>query len=308
MGFQDTFMNALKARYIETVGVREFGGTASKMQSPYYLKHLEDNLITPMSDQHVSEYGEGNGSELDGKMKALRSSSAMTFNLFGNGPVQLNGAYGLPAGTYTVEYEHQLPTLKGNPHPANLDAKLEDADVGAVIYCEMKLAEWILNKAGGLHTQYLESGSYLIPDTQAAVFREAFASLCDDLEATNGKLPPKLTRYDAFQMLKHLLAIYTESHRRAEAEETLPNRTFLLNCVWEMDNPEKLGKYAAKYRSMETEEHDQFALFKSALTPVSKMFSALGTELSVCYLPLSCLLECIELEASHRKALERYIV
>ena len=125
MSFQEAFMDTLKSRYVGTVGDREFGGTRSKAQAPYYLKRLEDNLVMPMSKQHVAEYGRGSGSELDGKMKALRSSSAMTFNLLGNGPVHLNGEYDLPAGTYAVEFEHQLPTLARNPRPANLDAKLE---------------------------------------------------------------------------------------------------------------------------------------------------------------------------------------
>ena len=81
--------------------------------------------------------------------------------------MKLNGRNGLSEGTYAVEYEHQLPTLASNPHPANLDAKLEREDGETVIYCEMKLAEWILNKAGGLRPQYLEAESYLIPEAPA---------------------------------------------------------------------------------------------------------------------------------------------
>lgn len=38
-----------------------------------------------MDLRHAEQYGRGSGRELDGKMRALRSSSAMTFSLIGNG-------------------------------------------------------------------------------------------------------------------------------------------------------------------------------------------------------------------------------
>lgn len=308
MSFQDSFMDALKRRYTEVVGEREFGGAASKAQGPYYLKRLEDNLVMPMDETHVAEYRRGSGGELDGKMKALRSSSAMTFNLLGNGPVRLNGDNLLPKGTYTVEFERQLPTLAGNPHPANLDALLVSEDAGTAIYCEMKLAEWILSKAGCLRPQYLESGSYLIPEAPASVFREAFASLCDGRADRSGRLLPKLKRYDAFQMLKHLLAIYSEATLMEEAGERLPKKIMLLNCVWEMQNPETLGRYEAKYRALEAEEHAQFREFEGAVRPVAKLFAEMGIGFAVRYLPFAKMRDSMDLEAFHGQALERYVV
>lgn len=301
-------MEALKRRYIEVADLHEFGGAASNVQGPYYLKRLQDNLAMPMDDRHIAEYGRGSGGELDGKMKELRSSSAMTFNLLGNGPVKLSGAHGLPEGTYAVEFEHQLPTLAGNPHPANLDAKLESENGDTAIYCEMKLAEWILNKASGLRKQYLEAGSYIVPEFAATAFREAFAALCAGRADSSGRLAPKLPRYDAFQMLKHLLAIYAEANRKANAEEPLPKRIILLNCVWEMENPDKLGRYEAKYRKLEAEEHAQYREFTETVKPLSKLFAEVGTEFDLRYLTFSEMRDSLELEAAHRKALDRYIV
>ena len=308
MSFQEEFMETLKRRYVETVGEREFGGTRSKTQAPYYLKRVEDNLVMPMSEQHVAEYAHGSGGELEGKMKSLRSSSAMTFNLLGNGPVKATGAHGLPAETYSVEFEHQLPTLEGNPHPANLDAKLESENGETVIYCEMKLAEWILNKAGGLRAQYLEAEDYLIPTGSAAAFREVFAALCDDGESGSATRKPKLDRYDAFQMLKHTLAIYTEMHRKTQAGEPSPKQVMLLNCVWEMSNPETLGRYEAKYRALEAEERAQFREFEGAVEPVAKLFVEMGVEFAVRYLSFAKMRDSVDLEAFHRQALERYVV
>ena len=324
-------MDTLKTRFIASAGEREFGGVNSRTQAPYYLARLQDNLVAPMSQQHVDEYARGSGGELDGKMRALRSSSAMTFNLLGNGPVELNGAHGLPADRYAVEFECQLPTLAGNPRPANLDARLESTNGDSVIYCEMKLAEWILNKAGGLREQYLEPEGYLVPTVAANVFCEVFASLCeggnraggpderykiDRRDARSGhdrpsrpeRLAPRLVRYDAFQMMKHLLAIYTEASRRAEAAEPLPKRVILLNCVWEMTHPEKLGRYEAKYRKLEAEEHAQYQEFSEAVKPLAQLFADIGIEFDLRYLTFTEMLDSLELKTDHRKALDRYIV
>ena len=301
-------MEAMKSRYIETAGGHEFGGVNSPSQAPYYLKRIEDNLVMPMDDKHVAEYGAGTGDELEGKMKSLRSSSAMTFNLLGNGPVRLNGANGLPAETYTVEYEHQLPTIKGNQNPANLDVKLESVGSETVVYCEMKLAEWVFHGASGLRSPYLDADNYLIPEPQAAAFIEIMESLCADEAGSSDRIKPKLGCYDAFQMMKHLLAIYSEFHRKAAAKEKLPERAMLLNCVWEMAHPEKLGRYEAKYRGREAEEHAQYEQFAKAVAPVVKLFAELGCEFTVRYITFAEMRDALELRSEHRKALERYIV
>ena len=109
-------------------------------------------------------------------------------------------------------------------------------------------------------------------------------------------------------MLKHLLAIYTEANRKACAEEPLPRRIILLNCVWEMENPEKLGCYEAKYRALEAEEHAQYREFAEAAEPLSKLFAELGIEFELRYLTFAEMRDSLELEATHRNALDRYIV
>lgn len=308
MSLQEALLNALKDRFKETAGTKEFGGCASASQKPYYLARLEDNLVVPMNESHIAEYSRGSGGELDGKMKSLRSSSAMTFNLLGNGPIALYGTHGLPAGTYSVEFEHQLPTLANNPRPANLDAKLEHANASTIIYCEMKLAEWILGKASMLRKQYLEPDSYLIPETPATVFVKAFASLCQGTPNDDGTIAPKLSRYDAFQMMKHTLAIYTEMHRRMAAQEPLPKRIILLNCVWEMTNPSTLGRYESTYRARETEEHEQYRVFKKTIMPIVQLFAGLGIGFEAQYLSFEQMRDAMDLSRAHRQALERYIV
>ena len=308
MPLHDALVQALKDQFIKVVGEKVFGGCTSETQKPYYLARLDDNLAMPMSEQHIVEYNQGSGGELDGKMKSLRSSSARTFNLLGNGPVTLNNSESLPAGTYVVEFEHQLPTLVNNPHPANLDAKLESEDGKTIIYCEMKLAEWLLGKASGLREQYLKTDNFLIPEGSAKEFRKVFASLCDGQPSKDGKYAPALPRYDAFQMLKHALAIYTEMHRKKTSKEAFPEKIVLLNCVWEMSNPAKLGRYESAYEKRQTEEHEQFRLFLDAAKSTAELFEELDIDFGIRYLTFAQMRDALDLDADHRKGLERYIV
>jgi len=91
----------------------------------------------------------------------------MTFNLLGNENAKVNTMGTLPQGEYKVFYEYQLPTLTGNPNPANLDARLRSVDFRRDIYCEMKMPEWISNGLGTLRGAYLEPD---IPQAEAQTF------------------------------------------------------------------------------------------------------------------------------------------
>ena len=94
-------LSLLKARFEAAGGasryqVGEAGRDVSARQ--FYLARLEDNLVRPLSARHRAEYARGSGGELEGKMNALRSSSAMTFNLLGNGRCELEGGGARGAG------------------------------------------------------------------------------------------------------------------------------------------------------------------------------------------------------------------
>lgn len=132
-----------------------------------------------MDAQHAAEYGDGSGNELDSKMQALRSSSALTFNTFGNGPVALNGDCFLPKGTYSVAYEYQLSTLVRNPNPANLDARLVRDNDGCAMHFEFKMLEWLTSQPAPLRPAYLDPENYLIPREDAELFVGTFTWLAD---------------------------------------------------------------------------------------------------------------------------------
>lgn len=304
MDYQTTLHEALKRKLLEVEGPLEFGNGESRTRKLYYLKRLEDNLAVPMSGKVRAMYEGGSGSELGWKMCSIRSSSAMTFNLLGNGPVKV--ASGKHAGTYELAYEYQLPTLRNNPHPANLDAYLQGESED--IYCEMKMFEWLGTPHHVLRPDYLETTHYLVPREDAECFVALFRRLASVGVVGKGRKSERLSdgRYDSLQMAKHLLAIYGKV---ANDPNYKPKNLTLLNCVWEFTNPEVLGRYESKYLQMEVEEHEGFERFAVlAIEHVAPLFEAKGIPLSVEYVKATELMKAVEYEMPHREKLERYIV
>lgn len=304
MDYQTTLLEALKRKLLEVEGPLEFGNGESRTRQLYYLRRLVDNLAVPMSGKVRAMYEGGSGSELDWRMCSIRSSSAMTFNLLGNGPVKV--VSGKHEGTYELVYECQLPTLRNNPHPANLDAYLKGE--AEDVYCEMKMFEWLGTPHHVLRPDYLEATHYLIPREDAECFIAMFRKLACIGVMGKGRKSECLSdgRYDCLQMAKHLLAIYGKV---ANDPTYRPKKLTLLNCVWEFTNPEVLGRYEAKYRQMEAEEHEGFDKFaKLAEELVAPLFKAKGIPLSIEYVKATELMEAVEYEKPHREKLERYIV
>lgn len=178
---------------------------------PYHYKDFKDNLFASMDDQFIQAYGNGSGGEMEStdqspaKMASIASSSAMTYNLLGNGPIEIAGSDDLPSGNYQLQYEKQMYTLNMGSNPANLDAFLSNENARTAIFCEMKLLEW-LGKPGILKDSYRNPKYYFSADPTAVSYPvnafSVFQSLIDTIMAAN------FQRYDAWQMFKHLLAIY----------------------------------------------------------------------------------------------------
>ena len=173
---------------------------------PYHFQNYEENLYTPMGEQALQAYSRGSGGELvskDGppKMTSIASSSAMTFNLLGNGPAVIVPGSALPAGAYQVEFEKQLLTQNTGKFPANLDAFLSNESARIAIFCEMKMLEW-LQKPNGLAQSYGSRERFFNPDDGS---HKAFKDVIKKLNAQ------PFTHYDAYQMFKHLLGIYNHT-------------------------------------------------------------------------------------------------
>ena len=304
MDYQTTLHEAVKKRLLEVEGPLVFGNGESRTRRLYYLRSLDDNLAVPMSGSVRAMYENGSGSELDWKMCSIRSSSAMTFNILGNGPVVITA--GSHAGTYNLVYEYQLPTLRNNPHPANLDAYLESD--AADVYCEMKMFEWLGSPHHALRPDYLKASLYLIPREEAEHFITLFRKLACIEVMGKGRNAERLSdgRYDSLQMAKHLLAIYGKVAGNAAYR---PRKITLLNCVWEFTNPNVLGRYEAKYLAMRDEEHEGFAKFSElAVEYVAPLFDARGIALSVEYVTACDLIGSISYEKRHKAKLARYYI
>lgn len=301
----DTFsyeiLSLLKSGYLATVEkddfeVHDIGSSFSARQ--FYVARLEDNLIRSMDVRHIEEYRRGSGSELDDKMRALRSSSAMTFNLLGNGPV--NVLWSDSRESYEVSYEVQLPT-RASGLPANLDAMLVNKD--HVIACEMKMLEWLLGKPGVLKSAYRKRETYR--DERTA---NAFLNLADTLFDQNGL--PLLARYDAAQMFKHALALYNSC---TEGRWPTQRRVDLVNVVHEMGESalRQLSPLSRNhYEDALAEEHRGAQHFvEAASETLAPLFETLGFAFTTVYAPVSDLISMLELDDATRSTLRtRYLL
>lgn len=216
--------------------------------------HMKDGSLVQYP--HFEEYGGASGGELKdtrtpAKMKSIRSSSAMTYNLLGNHQIELIGrSERLSKGLYKVEYEKQLYTLRDNPQPANLDAYLYCEETSEAIFCEMKMMEWILNPPMGIKDAYMDPKNHFgfeedNDNTRHVPFIDMIRMLKEKMPTyveTIGYEPllvdgkPVLNRngrprnvgikgevhhffrYDAWQMYKHALGIYNMTSEKTMCE------------------------------------------------------------------------------------------
>lgn len=295
--FQYELLAQIKLRFLTSHGTADFqisknGSNESARQ--FYLEHLKDNLIRQMHEDHITEYSRGSGSELDDKMKALRSSSAMTFNILGNNACSIKRPESIfLSNSYTIEYEYQLPTLKSGL-PANLDALLV-GDCGDIVACEMKMLEWLTSSPMKLKDKYLDTANYIYEDT-AACFVET---------ATELNRSDSFSRYDFAQMFKHSLALYN-----AVRSKTLDvSKIVLLNCVWEPPDNYELSHGAKTWADRcKLEEHAGFNKFKQMMSPLERLFLlTTNTSFEIQYLPADKLIAYLAYSPDERSLLDRYL-
>ena len=166
-----------------------------------YVAAVEYNLLQTMSPEAMAEYASGSGVELDNKMRALHSSSALVCNVFDywrtNDMQVLQNALDLPSQC-TLTFEKKLSTgVRGGK--ANLDILIILADE-SVVGVECKFLEpYSPRKRQGAFSESYFRGRRRWADVDLpwsqAVAENIFAGA--------------LTfRYlDAVQLLKHALAL-----------------------------------------------------------------------------------------------------
>ncbi len=268
----------------------------------FYLARQEDNLYPPMSQRTRDAYRSGDGGELGGKMRALHSSSAMTYNLLGNGPVNVRPNPWFGAGRYEVTFEAKLSTLKSSSRKANLDALLYNAEAREAVLCEMKMTEWLFGRPGGLKDAYFHRENYSHPEAAERLIPIARA-LCGPEPDSKNVHPPLLTQYDACQMFKHILACYNGC-----LGELPPVRKLtLVNCVWDLPCPDRLtGKSRETCLRRGETERREFGRFTALCAPVSDLFREIGVDFSLKKLSAADLLSALEKTPAELAWLRRY--
>ena len=306
--FDYELLTFLKNQFQEVVGVKKYQKEESDIDKSvlqFYLKNLDDNLIYAMNAKHKAEYGEGSGNELEGKMLALRSSSAMTFNLLGNHSVKVEGDKRIGKGEYSIEYEKKLPTLKAGG-PANLDVCLYIKSIQEGILCEMKMLEWLLSSPDGLKSAYFDEKNYEHPEAY-----QCFSKLAEKLvekEVVEDVRKPRFKHYDALQMFKHTLAAYNGCCKKDELPPL--KKLTLVNCVWEfpLSEIEKLPeKIRLRYDERVKLERVEFKRFQDIMMKdVQDLFKRRGIDFAIEYYSVVDFLNMLEKKAYEKEYLKRY--
>lgn len=260
----------------------------------YYLRDFKNHFYEAMSAETEKSYDRGRGSELKGdkpKIAALRSSSAMTYNIFGNYKGFLFEGF-----NYTNKYFefNDLPTLKNSPAPANIDVFLEGSS--KLLFFEMKMCEWLLNSSSReISISYLNPDNYSDSDV-ANVFKESLEKLSK----------VDLYNYDALQMFKHSLGIFNYVSNKPEIKEVE-----LINCIWDFEDLGTLSKQSKeKYLEAKKNEENGFKKFYSCMESVIKLFD---TKLDITFrirkISVSELISKLEINSEsegHKNFLSRY--
>ena len=296
-----------------------------------YYSNYKDNLYCPMDEKAQRAYEKGEGSETKpriitkngvtytepAKMASIASSSAMTFNLLGNGNADIlpNGVF--PAGSYSIEYEKQMYTLASMKKPAHLDAFLSNEPHKTAIFCEMKLFEWLDNPRKISRT-YFNNKYYFETDKLATDFsKNAFAFFTEwakVLEETNFK------RYDAWQMFKHLLAIYNytsfvtkDALNKADCNRSMAGKyrdIILVNVVNEF--PAELiedAKVRVQYEKALCEERTEAQIFRSTMKEcdIASVFNKnCNAEIRVEYISAKDFAGLLNISENKKEYLKRY--
>lgn len=274
-----------------------------KYPESYYKDYLY-NLFENMLDKHKMEYGGGSGGELNAtekrpaKMASIRSSSAMTFNILGNGDIILKPENKLnhTEGVYYIEYEKQYETIgNGNlKQRANLDAFLVSQDGSEIIFCEMKMLEWLSKNIGELKAAYKDVNSY--------IHKEHVADFLKAVEIIEQMIPTKCFEYyDVWQMFKHTLAIYNYMQ---DTGWNKYKKVTLVNVVFEPDLTSLSDKIRESYTYRKNKEHEGFENFKVALVDAGLLKEEKCFDVK--YLSAKDFMDCFDIPKKKRRYLKRY--
>lgn len=168
-----------------------------------YTETATENLFQPLTDASTAEFGSGAGSELEEKMQALHSSSALVCNVFDywrDRPLEpLAAALGAPAIVDDLHFEQTYPTgLRGTaPH---LDVALF-GDSATPFFIESKFVEPYESGKSGSPFEI----SYFPESLQ--LWSKHGLTNCQTLAQKINDREIRFSWLDAPQLLKHILGL-----------------------------------------------------------------------------------------------------
>jgi hypothetical protein len=166
-----------------------------------YVVELEDNLLPGITRGDIEEaFGVGAGQELEGKMRAPWSSSALAVNSFA--PWQSDAALlklaGVSGFTETLAFEAKCPNGVSRI-PPHLDVLLDRGD--EIVAVESKCTEYLAAKTATVADAYLALAETGDERTRSRWFA-ALASV------------PTFRLLDAYRLVKHFLGLTLTYHGR----------------------------------------------------------------------------------------------
>lgn len=166
----------------------------------YSCERLEDNLFQPMNSNTREEFGEGDGNELGGKMRALNSSSVLACNFFdywrGKNAAPLAGALGVVKAR-GVCFEQKFSTGVSEP---NLDVVVFcDEKTLFAIECKYSEPFYSGKRKDFLKEKYFPRGQKL--------WDENGLHRCQSVAQRLHERNLRYHHLDAAQLLKHMLGL-----------------------------------------------------------------------------------------------------
>lgn len=201
--------------------------------------------------------------------RAIKSSAAFIYNIFGKDPLIFEGK-----NYKQIKFEKGLDALLNRPK-AQLDGYLISEDETKEIFFETKLLEWS-GTPKNLAIAYLDEKNYPIENKHSKEFIAFFKSIVDENKKTESKgvvrVSHKTKVYDAIQMTIHILGIYNS----VCTKKLKSNDIELINLVWDYNHP--------RYNKEADEAKDFIQKTKKTFTPI---FNELDITFQVRYIPFS---------------------
>ena len=273
----------------------------SEKKRPYYFEKLECNILPEGMKKAAKEaYEKGGGQEFNLKMRALRSSSAMTFNIFGNDSVTIESGHKLTSGTYDIVYEKKFSTLRSAK--ANIDVCLKNDN--EILLFEMKMAEWLLNSPSKLRRSYLREEGY--PDKE---FFDVIKKIIDKYRSEKSaydreEYSSETTYFDVFQIIKHIFGIYKEVFYKKELKIPASKKITLVCGMWTIED-KNFSNYE-EYEKISEKIDCEFKTFHKNLKSIRDIFLTKDIIFDVIKLSVNDIIDSLNKKPDKKNYLQRY--